>query len=570
MGKGNGTEKGAKQPAPTPCSEGKCATAATRAQTRAQARARGVPLQLPWLPSRNASHPGPHSRRGPHSPTAGGAGSTGTGRQQHEPHPAAPHRAGDCAQHQACSAGQHAVGQAPSRGVRDTPRRLTSAAPTGQCSPLSGCLRHTAPTKTRAEQGRSKYPALATTPPAGQEHRPEVREESSGETDAPGARPAEGEDAVAAAPGPQHCPVGRQEREGPREDPRMAPTEEAEKEAAMEAVRPGSVEAEEVRPVRRPSAREPPTTAWTRTAAAGVPEGTPTLAAVVVSAPNSDPMRQTAPSTGRATGVLTQTSAAAATRRLGSAAEEAAEAAEAASEAASEEPAVPEAAVAKPGTALTVGQEAATAGESAGGGMTGHGPLDGDGFAHGENDKSAPETQTKRQAPGKNCRSPRPQQHQRRLGAGLAPARPGPLVGWTQQDDSPQAAAEAGDGADPSSTCCREIAAEAREDAMEALDERESAAEDAMERRAETRHNRHRGETSRQQALRAQANQCAAGRPPQNEGAWSGSEGSMREGPGQRRGPGEPGESSGEVKSQIGGLAGKTRKARTDWHTAEC
>ncbi|CAI5502095.1 unnamed protein product [Closterium sp. Naga37s-1] len=365
------------------------------------------------------------------------------------------------------------------------------------------------------DKGPSRYPAQATTPPAGQEHHPEYQEKESGDdTGAPVADAAGGEDAVAAPPGPLHRPEGQQKPQEPLEDPCAA-----EKEATAGSAQRGPAEEEEPRPPRQVEAGEQPGTTWTAPAAAEGPEGRPTSAAAA--ARNSGRKTQTAPSTtpraapptGKATGPPARTKAAAATKKRPATAT--VEVAEAAPVAASEAPLAPETAEPEPGIAPTVGQETETAGEGGGGGRTDPGPLDVDESARGETDKSAHEVQTNRRVPKKSRRQkPRPQQHQRRLGEGLAPARPGPLVGWAHQENPPMAVAEAEGGADQLSPRL-ERATETAEDEAEAQEERESAAEDAEERRAAARRGRHQGGTSRQQALQEQANRRAEGRPPQ-------------------------------------------------------
>ncbi|CAI5523135.1 unnamed protein product [Closterium sp. Naga37s-1] len=90
---------------------------------------------------------------------------------------------------------------------------LTTAAPNGRYQLRSECQQPTDPTKILAQQGRSKYPAPATTPLAGQEH-----------------------------------PLQKERREGPS----TALTGAAEEEAPTEAARPESAGAEEALPPRGP------------------------------------------------------------------------------------------------------------------------------------------------------------------------------------------------------------------------------------------------------------------------------------------------------------------------------
>ncbi|CAI5962642.1 unnamed protein product [Closterium sp. NIES-65] len=224
-------------------------------------------------------------------------------------------------------------------------------------------------------------------------------------------------------------------------------------------------------------------------------------------APQAQP--RAAPPMERTTVPPAQTKAAAVTKKK-KPATATIEAAGAASMVAIEAPVAPVTVGPEPRIARTAGQATEMAGEGGGGERIDPGPLDADESARGETDKSAHEAQTNRRAPEKNRRQkPRPQQHQRRLGEGLAPARPGPLVGWTHQADPPQAVAEVEGGADQSSPL--EIAGEE----AEAQEERESAAEEAEERRAAARRGCHQGGTNRQQALREQANRRAEGRPPE-------------------------------------------------------
>ncbi|CAI5530196.1 unnamed protein product [Closterium sp. Naga37s-1] len=396
------------------------------------------------------------------------------------------------------AAARHAAGQAPSRGARGTHQCPIGAAPTGQCQPLSGCQQPTAPVKTQAEPGPSKYPAQATTPLVGQEHHPEGQEKESGDgTEAPVATPVEGEDAADAVPGPQHRPGGRPGRKERREGPSTGQTGTAEEEAPAVLARQEQAEVEEALPPRGPAAPEEQRRLERMTPGAAVaPEGTPKSADFEAEVPNLDPKKPTAPSTGRATGAPMQTRAAAARKMPASTTDGMAEEeGEAAPEGAMDADAAPgsrEAAGQPSENARTAVQATGTAGEDADGGTTGPGPVDEDASAHEETDKSAHEARSKQQAPGKNRHRPRQQQHQRRLGAGLAPARPGPLVGWAEQEDDPRAAdAEVQAGADPSSPHRREIAAEAP-------NERESAAEEEEDRRAAARHSRHQGETRRQ------------------------------------------------------------------------
>ncbi|CAI5968154.1 unnamed protein product [Closterium sp. NIES-64] len=210
---------------------------------------------------------------------------------------------------------------------------------------------------------------------------------------------------------------------------------------------------------------------------------------------------------GRITGPPTQTKAAAVTKKKPATAT--VEAAGAAVMVASEAPVAPATMGPEPRIAPTAGQATEMAREGGGGRRIDLGPLDADESTRGETDKSAHEAQTNRRAHESSRRQkPRPQQHQRRLGEGLAPARPGPLVGWTNQADPPQVVAEVEGGADQSSPL------EITEEEAEVQEERESAAEDAEERRAEARRGRHQGGTNRQQALREQANRRAEDRPP--------------------------------------------------------
>ncbi|CAI5536634.1 unnamed protein product [Closterium sp. Naga37s-1] len=68
-------------------------------------------------------------------------------------------------------------------------------------------------------------------------------------------------------------------------------------------------------------------------------------------------------------------------------------------------------------------------------GRSRHEPGDVDGSARGENDRLARDD-------GGRSRPPRARPGQRRLGAGLAPARPGPVSGWEQQENQPSGPAE--------------------------------------------------------------------------------------------------------------------------------
>ncbi|CAI5967348.1 unnamed protein product [Closterium sp. NIES-65] len=68
-------------------------------------------------------------------------------------------------------------------------------------------------------------------------------------------------------------------------------------------------------------------------------------------------------------------------------------------------------------------------------GRSRHEPGDVDGSARGESDRLARDD-------GGRSRPPRARPGQRRLGAGLAPARPGPVSGWDQQENQPSGPTE--------------------------------------------------------------------------------------------------------------------------------
>ncbi|CAI5979443.1 unnamed protein product [Closterium sp. NIES-64] len=68
-------------------------------------------------------------------------------------------------------------------------------------------------------------------------------------------------------------------------------------------------------------------------------------------------------------------------------------------------------------------------------GRSRHEPGDVDGSARGESDRLARDDEGR-------SRPPRARPGQRRLGAGLAPARPGPVSGWDQQENQPSGPTE--------------------------------------------------------------------------------------------------------------------------------
>ncbi|CAI5477656.1 unnamed protein product [Closterium sp. Yama58-4] len=485
-GKGKGTqERGAKRNAATPGSEGKSANAATGALTRVQARAQGAPLQLPWLPAGSTSRPGPHSQQETHSPAADGAGTTGTGRQQHEPRPAAPHRAGDRVQHLAGSAAQHAAGQAQSRGERGTPQHPTTAAPNEQYQLQPECQQPTDPTKIQAQQGQSKCPVPTTTPPVDQEHLPKAQGKANGDGNAAPMTGYEGgEEADVGAPAPQQQPERRGQWGLPGEHREAARTEEAAEDTAAVAAA-GTTEAEAGLPQPTPTqaVEEPPLGAQTNVATTEAPALTPT-SVVEAAAPHPDQTTQPTPPAETAAGVPWRTRTAAVTRRPETAAREAARAATGMPEA---ESATPERAMER----LTAGSQIGISPSTEGGG----------------GDKSALGDRTEQMAPGKNRRPLWPQPHQRRLGAGLEPARPGPLVRWSLQQAPPHSAHDEEADASPSSGRCRAGATLVADEEQEPIAEEEDNVEDGGNKREPgPRQRRQRAGTSRQQALQEQTN----------------------------------------------------------------
>ncbi|CAI5505497.1 unnamed protein product [Closterium sp. Naga37s-1] len=133
---------------------------------------------------------------------------------------------------------------------------------------------------------------------------------------------------------------------------------------------------------------------------------------------------------------------------------------------------------------------------------------------HGRTGTSAGGGPAREEEAAKHRHLLRPQPHPRRLGAGLGPARPGPLAGWEQQEDSPDAPAPGVGVACPSSN--------GHADAAEGTHEAEAVIavgadhEDTLERRGDTAERRQRTGTSRQRALQDQADERAAGLQPQN------------------------------------------------------
>ncbi|CAI5535697.1 unnamed protein product [Closterium sp. Naga37s-1] len=158
------------------------------------------------------------------------------------------------------------------------------------------------------------------------------------------------------------------------------------------------------------------------------------------------------------------------------------------------------------------------------------------GRAHGETDECAREG-SGTQAPSvvqacsvaQKARRQHPQSgNPRRLGTGLAPARPGPLVGWAQQEiPPPQSLHAEAAGAGPSSSAGDEAGWP-----HETAERVEAEAEDgvaAVEEEQVTVIDRRRGGTARQRLLRERAAEAAAGNPPA---------GTRRRAPGAPRGRG--------------------------------
>ncbi|CAI5526212.1 unnamed protein product [Closterium sp. Naga37s-1] len=133
---------------------------------------------------------------------------------------------------------------------------------------------------------------------------------------------------------------------------------------------------------------------------------------------------------------------------------------------------------------------------------------------HGTIGTSAGEGPAREEEAAKHRHLLRPQPHPRRLGAGLGPARPGPLAGWEQQVDSPDAPAPGVGVACPSSNAPAGTAEGTHE--AEAVIAAGADHEDTLERRGDTAERRRWAGTSRQRALQDQADERAAGRQPQN------------------------------------------------------
>ncbi|CAI5508000.1 unnamed protein product [Closterium sp. Naga37s-1] len=252
-----------------------------------------------------------------------------------------------------------------------------------------------------------------------------------------------------------------------------------------------------------PAQGEPARVAWTRAAAATAALGSPPLPGAAVVVVEKLARTPTTGPTAAAPALRPRTAAAATSKTVTSVAEAAG------------------AGTALPGAELTdqaggtpearvcAVDEAADDGES-----SAREVAVGEGPGHGRTGTSAGGGPVREEEAAKHRHLLRPQPHPRRLGAGLGPARPGPLAGWEQQEDSPDAPAPGVGVACPSSNEY-EGAAEGTQEA-EAVTAVGADHEDVLERHGDTAERRRRTSTSRQRVLQDQADERAAGLQPQN------------------------------------------------------
>ncbi|CAI5502899.1 unnamed protein product [Closterium sp. Naga37s-1] len=147
-----------------------------------------------------------------------------------------------------------------------------------------------------------------------------------------------------------------------------------------------------------------------------------------------------------------------------------------------------------------------------------HGPSDEDEYAHGVSDTPA-------HGDERGPRPPRARPGQRRLGVGLAPARPGPLAGWEQQGTPPRAPAV---DACPSSQQHREAREEVEVERRAAEQADVDAQEEEVVLAASAADRRTRAGTCRQRALQERADDLAAAQQPRNTAARAATRGRGR------------------------------------------
>ncbi|CAI5513128.1 unnamed protein product [Closterium sp. Naga37s-1] len=147
-------------------------------------------------------------------------------------------------------------------------------------------------------------------------------------------------------------------------------------------------------------------------------------------------------------------------------------------------------------------------------GRSRHEPGDVDGSSRGESDR----------------RPPRARPGQRRLGAGLAPARPGPVSGWEQQEDRPGGPTGRRTGACPSSQ--RDLHAQGGEGeenrTADQLEENDEDREEEVIATVSAAWQRQRNETNKQRALREQEKDRARGQQPRNAAGSTATRGRRR------------------------------------------